>query len=92
MSTRWSNERILAEYKNIDANVMAIDESARYVALSDHRMICLIDIENPTTIARKISRVPKWKVTASEWSKHQQYLLALSYNQTAAIYSFKGDA
>ncbi|XP_053211853.1 GATOR complex protein WDR59-like [Panonychus citri] len=88
MSTRWSNEKVTAEHKDIEADVMCIHSMGRYIALSNPRNIYIIDIDNPSKIARSIARSSKWDVTASEWSPHQTSLLGLSYYQYVAVYSF----
>lgn len=89
-STRWSNERIFAEHKDIEANVLSMHKSGQFVALADRRMIYIIDVDCPSSIVHRTNRVSKWDVVASEWSPHQQHLLALAYNQTTAVYSFVG--
>ncbi|XP_015789325.1 GATOR complex protein WDR59 isoform X2 [Tetranychus urticae] len=88
MSTRWSNEKVTAEHKDIEADVMSIHSKGRYVALSNSRNIYIIDIDNPSKIARSVARSSKWDVTASEWSPHKTSYLGLSYYHYIAVYSF----
>lgn len=90
METKWSNEKTVAEHKDIEADVMCINHSGKYVALANPRMLYVIDIDNSSQISRSISRTSKWDVTASEWSPHKEHLLSLSYYNFVAIYSLRG--
>lgn len=91
MDTKWSNEKTLAEHKDIDADVMSINHTGQYVALANPRMLYIIDIDNLSEISRSIPRTSKWNVTASEWNPHQAHLLSLSYNNFVTIYSLRGN-
>ncbi|XP_074600263.1 WD repeat domain 59 isoform X2 [Brevipalpus obovatus] len=88
METKWSNEKIVAEHKSIEADVMCVNHTGKYVALANPRMLYIIDFDNPSTILRSLQRSSKWEVTASEWSPHQTHLFGMSYHHYVAIYSF----
>lgn len=90
METKWSNEKIVAEHKSIEADVMCVNHTGKYVALANPRMLYIIDFDNPSTILRSLQRPSKWEVTASEWSPHQTHLFGMSYHHYVAIYSFAG--
>jgi WD40 repeat protein len=90
MAARWSNEHVVAEYKSLQANAMAVDCTGKYALLAGRRLLALVDLDEPSSSFKKFPRQSKWEVSAVQWNPHQSHshLFATACNQRADICSW----
>jgi len=87
MAAKWSNEYIVAEHKDLQASTMALDSTGQYVLLAGRRCLAIVDVDNPSTVVKRVPRQSKWEVGTAEWNPHPQcsHLCAISSNQRTEI-------
>ncbi|CAH1780353.1 unnamed protein product [Owenia fusiformis] len=87
MAGRWSSEIVVAEYKDLQANCMAVDCSGKHALLSGRKLLAVVELDKPTENIRKIPRQSKWEVSATQWNPHSSHsnLLVTASNQKAEV-------
>ncbi|XP_041375687.1 GATOR complex protein WDR59-like isoform X2 [Gigantopelta aegis] len=70
MAVRWSSEQVVAEYKDLQANAMAVDCLGQYALLAGRRTLALVDLSHPTENVIKVNRQSKWDVNCIQYNPH----------------------
>ncbi|XP_074645024.1 GATOR2 complex protein WDR59-like isoform X3 [Tubulanus polymorphus] len=90
MAVRWSSENVVAEYKDLQANCMAVDCVGHYGLLGGRRLLALVDLHKPSDAVKKFARNSKWEISAMRWNPHQSHgnLFVTASNQRADIFAW----
>ncbi|XP_023233650.1 GATOR complex protein WDR59-like isoform X1 [Centruroides sculpturatus] len=89
MAARWSAEHVVAEYRDLQANSMALDCTGQYAVIAGKRCLIFTSLDKPSVPIKKVYRNCKWDITIIEWNPHQQEYIVLAYNQSAELLQWK---
>ncbi|XP_047366052.1 GATOR complex protein WDR59 isoform X4 [Vespa velutina] len=89
MSKRWSNDYVVTEHRDLQANTMAIDATGNYVLLAGRRYFAIKQLDECKETLRKFQRQSKYEVGSAEWNPTPLncHLCAISSNTRIEILS-----
>ncbi|XP_044008732.1 GATOR complex protein WDR59 isoform X2 [Aphidius gifuensis] len=92
MSKRWGTDYELTDYRDLQANTMALDSTGSYLLLAGRRCFALRHLDNATDVLKKYPRQSKYEVGTAEWNPTSPncHLCAVSSNTRVEILSFAG--
>ncbi|CAB3373844.1 Hypothetical predicted protein [Cloeon dipterum] len=93
MATRWSNDFIVAEHKDLQATAMSVDHSGSLVLLFGRRYMALVNLDKPTETLKKVNRKTKYDVgfaATADWSPViSDELIAFSSDERVEVFRWK---
>ncbi|KAI4488494.1 hypothetical protein M0802_011600 [Mischocyttarus mexicanus] len=87
MSKRWSNDYVVTEHRDLQANTMAIDATGNYVLLAGRRYFAIKQLGECKETLKKFQRQSKYEVGSAEWNPTSLncHLCAISSNTRIEI-------
>lgn len=87
MAVRWSSENVVAEYRDLQANAMAVDCTGKFSVLAGRKLLAIIDLDQPVSCIKKHPRQSKWEVGTAEWNPtpEKKDMFAITSNQRAEL-------
>ncbi|XP_013403899.1 GATOR complex protein WDR59 isoform X2 [Lingula anatina] len=81
--SRWSSEYVVAEYRDLQANCMAVDCLGEHAVLAGRRVLAIVPLDRPKDSIKKVNRQSKWEVSAVQWNPHPSHaqILVTATNQ-----------
>ncbi|PVD21064.1 hypothetical protein C0Q70_19230 [Pomacea canaliculata] len=94
MAAQWSSETFVAEFKDLQANVMALDCLGSWALLAGKKVYAFVSLDNPEegesspTVVR-VARQSKWDTCCVQFNPHASHaqLYVTACNQRLDIYS-----
>ncbi|XP_043265294.1 GATOR complex protein WDR59 isoform X1 [Colletes gigas] len=92
MSKRWSNDYVVTEHRDLQANSMAVDSTGNYVLLAGRRCFAVKHLDEGADALKKFQRQSKYEVGSAEWNPTSlnSHLCAVSSNTRIEILSLTG--
>ncbi|XP_071091915.1 GATOR2 complex protein WDR59-like isoform X7 [Haliotis cracherodii] len=95
MATQWSSEHFVAEYRDIQANAMAVDTVGEWALLGGRRALALVNLYTPkqevVRIARQAAQA-KWDINCIQFNPHacKANMFVTASNQRLEVLQLSG--
>ncbi|XP_076470516.1 GATOR2 complex protein WDR59-like isoform X3 [Babylonia areolata] len=92
MAVQWSSETFVEEFKDLQANAMAVDCLGTYAVLAGKKTLAYVNLENPDeeedgSNVTRVTRQSKWDISCVQFNPHASHahLFVTACNQRLDI-------
>ncbi|GAB6032166.1 hypothetical protein CHUAL_010817 [Chamberlinius hualienensis] len=93
MAARWSTESVSTEFRDLQANTLAVDMSGKLALLAGRKVLAFVELDRPSYLVKRHLRQSKWEVSTAEWnpSSLNRHMFAIACNQRAELWTCEED-